>query len=228
MIYLRCLSVLSLVKVLRGISDPRQLPEAGLELEMSQDMQRVLGKRTQGVLIPYEALQTRATTIGGSGANLVGTDHLSGSFIDVLRNRSMVMSLGPTVLRGLVGDISIPKKSATTTAYWIAADDGDAVTASDPTLTGVDMSPNTVGGATTFSHKMLVQSSPDIEVLVRQDLADMIASEIDLKAISGTGSNNQPTGVLATSGIGTVDFAADNPTYAEIVQMETALAERQH
>jgi len=214
----------SLLRVLRGISDPRALGEAGLELEISSDMQRVLGRRSKGILIPYEALQQRAVTKAGSGGNLVGTDHLAGSFIDVLRNSSVVMSLGPTVLRGLQGDVSIPRKTSGASASWIAGDDADSITPSDVALDEVSLAPKTVGGAVTFSHKLVVQSSPDIESMVRQDLADLIASEIDLKAISGTGASNQPRGILATTGISVLDFAADDPTYAELVLMETAIA----
>ena len=222
--YGRSMDNYSLLRVLRGISDPRALSEAGLELEISSDMQRVLGKRSKGVLVPFEALQQRAVTKAGSGGNLVATDHLSGSFIDVLRNASTVMGLGPTVLRGLQGDVSIPRKTAGASAYWIAGDDGDAITASDVSLDEVTLAPKTVGGAVTFSHKMIVQSSPDIEGLVRQDLADLIASEIDLKSIAGTGSSNQPRGILSTTGISVLDFVADDPTYAELVLMEAAIA----
>jgi len=215
----------SLLRVLRGISDPRALGEAGLELEISSDMQRVLGRRSKGILIPYEALQQRAVTKAGSGGNLVATDHLSGSFIDVLRNASVVMGLGPTVLRGLQGDVDIPRKTSGATGYWIAADNSDAITESDVALDSVSLAAKTVGGACTFSHKLIVQSSPDIEGLVRQDLADLIASQIDLKSISGTGASNQPRGILATSGVGSATYAnAGAPSFADIVALETAIA----
>ena len=215
----------SLLKLLRGLSDPRKLSEAGLELEVSKDMQQVLGRSSKGIMVPFEALQqSRAVTIGGTGSNLVATDHLAGSFIDILRNSSRVMQLGPRVLRGLVGDVAIPRKTSGATGYWIAGDNSDGLTESDIALDQLGLTPKTVGGAVTFSHKMIVQSSPDIEDLVRQDLADMIASEIDVKALQGSGASNQPLGILNTTGIGSIDFTADDPTYPEVVQMETALA----
>jgi len=221
----RSMDSYSLLRVLRGISDPRALNEAGLELEISADMQRLLGRRSKGILIPYEALATRAVTKGGSGSNLVATDHLSGSFIDVLRNASVVMGLGPTILRGLQGDVSIPRKTAGASASWIAGDDGDAITASDVALDEVTLAPKTVGGACTFSHKLIVQSSPDVEALVRQDLADLIASQIDLKSISGTGASNQPRGILATTGIGSTTYPNTNfPQFTDIVALETSIA----
>ena len=67
--------------------------------------------------------------------------------------------------------------------------------------------------------------SPDIEQLVRQDLADLIASEIDLKSIAGSGASNQPTGIIATSGIDSSTYAnAGSPAFTDFVAMETAIS----
>ena len=224
--YGRAMEQYSVVKLMRSLSDPRRMSEAGLELEISQDMQRVLGRSTKGILVPFEALQAqRAVTYSGTSGASVATDHLSASFIDVLRNRSMVMKLGPTVLRGLVGNVDIPRKTSGASAYWIAGDNADSITESDLTLDQVSLTPKTVGGAVTFSHRMIVQSSPDIEQMVRQDLADLIGTEIDAKAINGSGSANQPLGIIGTTGINAKDFAADDPVYAELVDMEKLIAD---
>jgi HK97 family phage major capsid protein len=90
----------------------------------------------------------------------------------------------------------------------------------------VTMSPKTVGAFTDISRLMMMQTSLDVEALVRQDLSDSIALAIDLGALAGSGSSGQPTGVQNTSGINTpTSFAAANPTFAEVVAMETAVAE---
>jgi len=66
----------------------------------------------------------------------------------------------------------------------------------------------------------------DVEALVRNDLTASIALAIDLGALAGTGSSGQPTGVKNTSGINTpTNFAGVNPTFPEVVAMETAVAE---
>ena len=62
--------------------------------------------------------------------------------------------------------------------------------------------------------------------MIRDDLATAIALAIDLAGLEGSGSSGQPTGILNTSGINSVaNFAAANPTFAEVVTLETALAE---
>lgn len=228
----RVMSEYSISRAIRALVNPRE--QAGIELEVSQDMQKLLGRDSQGIIVPFEALSlaqrslpgvsTRAITIGGSGANLVPEDHLGGSFIDVLRNASYVMKLGPRVLRGLVGDVDIPRKTAGAAGYWIAGDDSDSITESDITFDSVSLSPKTVGGVVRTSHKALRQSSPDVEQVIRTDLLDLIAQQIDIKGINGSGSSNQPLGILNTTGINSIPLDAAEPTYDELVDMETALA----
>lgn len=223
--YGRALEHYSVVRLLRGLGDPKALAEAGLEVEISQDMQRTLGRKSKGIMVPWEALHTRDVTVSGTGSNMVATQLLAGRFIDLLRNKSHVMKLNPTILTGLVGDMEVPRQTGTSTAYWIEGDGADSLTESDPTFDNMSLTPKVVGGATTFSHKLLVQATPNIEDLVRSDLAAMIAVEIDHKAINGTGLSNQPTGILNTSGINTQSFTAADPTYEELVGMETAISD---
>ena len=51
---------------------------------------------------------------------------------------------------------------------------------------------------------MNLQSTPDIEQLIRADFVALLADAIDTAAINGSGSSNQPLGILNTPGIGSV------------------------
>ena len=86
------------------------------------------------------------------------------------------------------------------------------------------MSPKVIGAFTDASRLMLQQSSLDIENLIRDDLSQAIATSIDLGALAGSGSSGQPTGIKNTSGVNTTTFAAANPTFAELIAMESAVA----
>ncbi len=147
---------------------------------------------------------------------------MADSFIEMLRNRSVVQRAGSTVMNGLVGNVAIPKQSGAATAYWVA--ESGAPTESQQTMAQVTMSPKTVGAYTDFSRKLMLQSSLDIENFVRRDLAQVIALAIDVAALYGSGSSNQPTGIKNTSGVNTKDFAATTPTFAELVAMESEVA----
>jgi HK97 family phage major capsid protein len=70
-----------------------------------------------------------------------------------------------------------------------------------------------------------MQSSIDVENMLRADLAAGMALAIDLAALYGTGASGQPTGISVQSGINApTAFAAAVPTYAEVVAMESAVA----
>ena len=125
-------------------------------------------------------------------------------------------------MNGLVGNVAIPKQTGAATAYWVA--ESGAPTESQQTIGQVTMNPKTVGAFTDFSRRLILQSSLDVENMVRRDLAAVIALAIDTAALYGTAADNQPRGLKNQSGINTQDFAATNPTFAELVGMETQVA----
>jgi HK97 family phage major capsid protein/HK97 family phage prohead protease len=178
--------------------------EAGLERELSSEIERQTGRATSGFFMPNN-LQMRAPyAVGasGTGGSLVATSLLAQSFIDVLRNNALIMSLGPTMLSGLVGNVSLPRATAATQTYWVA--EASSITEAEATFDTVTLSPKQIGARSQYSRLALQQTTPDIEMVVRNDLAKVIALGIDLAAINGSGSSGQPTGILNTSGIGSV------------------------
>ena len=62
----------------------------------------------------------RSDTAGGY---LVGTDHLAAEFVELLRNRTLLVQLGGRVLSGLRGNVDIPTQTGAATAYWLGEDD---------------------------------------------------------------------------------------------------------
>ena len=176
---------------------------AGLEREVQQELSRANGRESQGIFVPDNGWATRDYTKGSStqGQKLVGVDHLADRFIDVLRARLVTAEMGATFLPGLVSDVSIPRRTAGGTAYFVA--EGSNVTESTGTFDSVSMSPKVMGAFSQFSYLMQLQSTPEIEELIRQDFVALLAQKLDQVAINGGGSN-EPSGILQTSGIGSV------------------------
>ena len=200
---------------------------AELEREASEATAQRLGREPNGsFFVPADWLESRDLVVGtaSAGGNLVSTDLLAQNFIDLLRNRIALRQAGATMLTGLVGNIAIPRQSGGATAYWVA--ENGAPTESAQTFDQVTMTPKTVGAFTDISRRLINQSSIDVEMLVRTDLATVLALAIDLAGLHGTGSSNQPTGLAATSGIGSVAGGTNGlaPTWAHIVALETAIA----
>jgi HK97 family phage major capsid protein len=222
----------SLMKAIRAMSNPtdRRAQEAAtFEFEAAAEAARRDGVEPQGLYIPADVrrswkMSKRDLNTTDDSA-IIAEDFRGGDFIDVLRNASSVMQAGATMLSGLQGDVKIPKKTAASSAGWIA-NEGGAAAESEPTLGQVTMSPKTLGAFTDITRLMMMQSSLDIEALIRNDLSTALALAIDLGALAGSGSSGQPTGIKNVNGINApTAFAAANPTFAEIVAMETAVAE---
>lgn len=223
---------------------------AGLELAACQavrEKMEKLGRAPRGFFVPmdaqdqvaeadrgrlagareiFRALMQRDLTVGTptAGGNLVGTDFLAGSFIDLLRNRMLVATMGATMLPGLVGNVAIPKQTAAATGAWVA--ENAAPSEGAQTFGQLTLSPKTASAFVDFSRQLLLQSAPAIDQLVRADLMAVLALMVDLAALHGSGSGNQPTGIAATAGIGSVAGGTNGaaPTWAHIVDLETQVA----
>lgn len=217
-------SLVKAIKALANPSDRRAQEDASFEFECSQAAAQAEGKTSQGVMLPTDVLRNWSRDMNSSDdATLIAQDYRGGDFIDVLRNSSSVMAAGATMLNGLQGNVVIPKKTAASTAAWIATE-GAAATESEFTSGSVTMSPKVIGAFSDVTRLLLQQSSLSVENLIRDDLTKGIAQAIDLGALMGSGSSGQPRGVRTTSGINTTTFAAATPTWAEIVAMESAIS----
>jgi HK97 family phage major capsid protein len=128
------------------------------------------------------------------------------------------------MLTDLQGNIAIPRATAGSTGYWVA--ESGAPTESQQAFDQVALTPKTAGAYVDYSRRLLLQSSIAVEAFVRMDIARTIALLIDLAAINGSGSSNQPRGVLNTSGIGSVVGGTNGlaPTWDHMVDLQTAVA----
>jgi len=201
--------------------------KAGLEKEISDTIGQRSGNASQGgFYMPADmSWGQRDLTVGtnNAGGFLVGTDHDGASFIDALRAAMVTTRLGARVMSNLQGNVAIPKLATGTSTYWVAED--GAPTEGQPVFASVSLTPKNLASFVQISRNLLVQSDPSVESVIRDDITKSIAVAIDAAALAGTGSSNQPTGILATTGIGSVSFSSSGaPTFAEIVSIESAIS----
>lgn len=208
--------------------DPQYRGQGGIELEASRAMAQKLGKEPQGLYVPADVLKAaqRDLVVGtpSSGGYLRPTDHHAEAFVDVLRAASLVLGLNPTRMQGLRGDVSIPKKTGSATAAWIA--ESAAPTESQPSFGQILLQPRTIGAFADFSRKTLLQASPDIENLVRGDLAAVLGQGLDKAIVNGSGIGAEPLGLLNQTGVGIVSLGTDGGllTWDAVLEMERVLA----
>jgi len=186
---------------------------------MSQEVVRRSGGRTfQGIAVPDQIFdvpvsEARTLTVGSAAADLVPNVHRPDLFINKLRSALVTGRLGATVLDNLQGTIDIPRQTGSSQAQWV--DEEGSLTETDGSFDDVTLSPKTVGAMTSYSRRTLLNASPAIENIVRNDLASIVANAIDLKAMTGDGSANTPTGITNS---GVSEISMSSPTWAKILE----------
>lgn len=211
----------SLVRYINGIID-RNL--SGLEKEVDEmgakEYER-LGLEQRGHVIPSAYLREASGqnyTTAADGGNL--TEEGERRYLDILKDKLVVARLGATVLTDLVGTFTAISSSAIQASWEGEATKTDIKKTS---YTKMSMTPHRSSVSVAITKDLLRQTSFDVE----KDLLDKITSAhanlLEKAAISGTGSDNQPTGILKTTGIGSVAMGANGGAidWKHIVELET-------
>jgi len=203
----------SVMNVLRSIAGGKV--DIGFEREISDECAKIRGKAATGIIVPHAALGTRDFTKSGTSSSSIATNLLAGEFINLLQTKSVLAPLGVRFLSGLVGDVAIPKMSAGATGYWVT--EGSDITESQPTLGQVTGAPHTAGALVDISRRLLNQSTPDAEAMVRDEIVARVARTIQIAVFQGTGADGQPTAITGASNINNPSVTAGTPTYAELL-----------
>lgn len=211
----------SMFKAIRALTD-KSWKGAEFELECHTEILKRSGLPEAihgGFYLPMD-IQRRDLTVAAptGGGNLVATNLDAANFIDLLRARSRVASLGATMLPGLVGNVAVPKLTGAATAYWLT-NEATGITESQQTVGQLPLGPKTLGAYTELSRLLMLQSTPAAEAMVMGDLAKVLALAIDLAALEGSGAGGQPTGISNTAGIGSVVGTALG--YAGVLEFQT-------
>jgi HK97 family phage major capsid protein len=220
----------SIVKAIRELSDVNAGPRlTGLELEASQAMAKVLKREPKGFFLPPEVTRGPATRAnqatgvtlpaGTTGGQLVPTDFVL-PLIDYLRNWLVVKQAGARLLTGLAGNVVIPKHTGGTTAQWLT--EIGPVQDQDLTFSQIALTPKRLSAMSIYSRQLVIQSSPDIEALVRDDLGKSMAQQLDWTALFGSGVAPYPRGIINQAGINRFSFGTD-PLYPGYVSAIVAL-----
>lgn len=239
----------SFVRMINAMSDPgnkKANEAAAFELEVcrtahEETVRREIRSPRSEFVLPHDilsravthnahtarAMQAQRDLVVGTataGGNLVATDLVGASFIDILRNSMVMMGLA-SVMTDLVGDVEFPRQTAQTVGGWLATEQG-AATEDDAAFDKVALTPQEVGVYQEYSRKLMIQSSIDIEAFVRMDLALAMALSADFAAINGSGASGQPLGIMGQSGVGAVEIGANGgaPTWGTIVDLETEVS----
>ena len=200
--------------------------KAGYEREISEEIAKRSGKEARGFYMPSNldwGVRTQTVAPNTAGGFLVGTDHLADEFITALYAKLTIGQLGARTMTGLRGNVAIPKLDASATNTAFVAE-GGAPAASATTFKQLTLTPHTLANYVDVSRKLMLQSDPSVEAILRQDIINGFARKIDSVAINGGGAN-EPSGILPNADVTTVAMGTNGAAinYAKIVEMIKAV-----
>lgn len=214
--YTRALSYM-----LRG----EKLANRSLEVEVSEALTKEYGiTQAIGALqVPLTLRSGLDTKSGAAGGFTAGTD--VGDLITLLRQKTLLFQLGAQLVT-LSKSLAYPVQTSGSSAVWLSENGGADISDTDMVFGQRLLHPKTLLVSTGFTAKLLLQSNQTCEASVRSDLAGAISVALDQAGINGSGLENQPLGILGTTGIGDVAIGTNGgvPTAGHITNLELAVA----
>ena len=117
-----------------------------------------------------------ATTEATFGAALVDYQNLTGEFIELLRQKTVIDRLAPD-MRQVPFNIKLPSQTSASSVGWVGEKQMKPVT--NPTYGSVTMTKSKVAGIVLLSEELVRFSNPKADGLVRDDLVKSTAEFID-------------------------------------------------
>jgi HK97 family phage major capsid protein len=174
--------------------------------------------------------EARALNSATTGTALIPT-MLSGTIIEMLRNRVILAQAGATILSGMTGVFDIPKQTAQPTVTIggesLNPDESAAAVAGKVTFT-----PKTIAGKSQVSRRFMAQAmvSFDAENFLRMMLFAQIAVSLDSEGLIGPGTTNRCTGLFENDDVEVIALGTNGgaPTWAKLVAMETEVEDQNY
>ena len=169
--------------------------------------------RDQILLASRAAMSTNAPSDGG----VFVPDNLSSEIIPLLRQLSVVRSLGARVIPVPNGNLNIPRQTGAANFQWVGQN--KPILSSKVTLGMIKLSAKKLAGMIPASNELLRDGSIAADRFIRDELTSGIAESEDITCLYGRGEQDEPIGVLNAKGILSSDMSAfpDGDKIAEMV-----------
>lgn len=210
-------------RTFEGVCIPADITDARMDETLELDKRGLENLQWQMRRLESKLGRTMNASTFASGGFLVGTELLAASFIEYLRNACFIGQgpFGIIELGGLVGNVAIPKQTTTATTYWLP--EGGSVTASEFAGSQLYGTPHRLACLSQWTKQLMLQSTPAVEMLVRNDQARAVAVEEDRVAYQGSGASGEPIGIINTTGIDASVTFSGNWTQAKSLAFQLAI-----
>lgn len=186
-------------------------PMQALEIAKSMKM----GARVETVL---KAAVSAGSTTSADFTALVEPANLASEFIDLLRPAMILTRMTGT--RRVPMNVKLPKKASGTASGWIG--EGKPAPVTNAQFDDMTVGEHKIGAIAVFTEELLRRADPEVDVIVRDDLIEEIARNVDLTFIDQ--ANAGVAGVKPASIANGATSAAASGTTADDVRDDVKAA----
>lgn len=216
----------SFAKQIQGLATKKdRFTHEGVESEMYQEAVREAkesGVSISGnIAIPSKFIkigkEKAALNVGTEGTDVVATDLMG--LIPVLNPNPVTAQMGITVMTGLRGDVQWPRHTTDVAFTWET--ETSNVDESVPAYDNIKVSPKRTGMYVDVTSQMMLQSSFVLEQHLRNIITRRYELTVDKAVLAGSGSSNEPTGILYYSGVNVLSLGSSGGemTYAALLSL---------
>jgi HK97 family phage major capsid protein len=162
----------------------------------------------------------------------VGTATAGGNIASGQQIQAVAAAVRPTLVLEAMGaerievnataELLFPRWSGGT-GGWLA--EGESSLSDATTIASVSATPHCAASRLALSRRLRNQAREDLEAAVLRELGQCVAATLEAGFLTGTGSSEQPLGLISTPGIGSQSFAGAVPTLAELAGMVKSYAD---
>lgn len=164
-----------------------------------------------------DALVVKALSEGtNSAGGYLVPQNFSAEYIDLLRNRAVLRRAGVRTIPLPNGNLKMPKGLTGSSSAYVG--ENATIAASQGTFGQLAFAAKKLATIVPMSNELLLDSSPDAAMIVRDDILASAALAEDVAMLRSDGTGNSPTGILNQTNAAH-KFAATNsttPTVANI------------
>jgi len=168
----------------------------------------------RGAAIPHRRmLRDLNVSTASQGGNLASNAQVQ-QVADAVRPQTVLELIGAQRLEvSGVGSVSLPSFTGGAGA-WLS--EGEAATSDAASIGTVTCTPHCAAARLGLTRKVRIQVENGIESAVLRELEQAVRAVLEAGFLAGTGSSNQPLGLINTPGTGSKTYAGATPTYSEL------------
>lgn len=168
------------------------------------------------------AANQTTTTQGG----FLVPEELQVGMIEALTKKTTVIRAGATWLQGLTGgNLVFNREDAVVDLSAQAETLSSAMTDSTPTIGQLTLSEHSAGALVYVTEQLLQNANQAVDTWIEMQMVKAIARYIDSMALIGTGSGNQPLGIMNDSDLQVLALSNTPLEFDDIAEMQVMLEE---